>query len=440
MKPRPPIGRRPKGHKLAHTPNGRVISLAQKSGLRKRELVLQAVVEAERREDDEAVIFDRSTPMTLYELRKTLEESHSANAFSKGFEARSYAKFELAVKEYRQGYLRNPKDFKCLFNLGFVHGKLGNFAEAKRCFDEACNIRKDVPFAPFNSGVCSFFLGDSRGAVKSFDTAILLCSSIQSFYLARALAYRRMGEYHNNTVAVACEDYSRAKRLASREQLVYFDSRTAFSKDPLFDSLRLRSSLQLAKDDGEHMHVQICRRILERNANQRTAEDNDSLAKLLTGVGCFKNLDKAFIRQLTSLLVLQVHKQDEILFFEGSIGSVFYYILEGTLDVYKIPEEEAEVEAKPENMGVRVNQLRSGNHFGDSTLFKTRKRIATIIASSPECAVVTLSQGDFLGKTITAVRSSRSISAAIQQYTSHTLLSSTKPRSNYSVKYRCYTA
>lgn len=397
MIPHPPPARSAAkaSRKMRHTPNGRVISLAQKSGLRKRELVLQAVVEAEKREDDEAISFDRSLPMTFYELRKTLEENHASNAFSRGFEARSYAKFEQAAKEYLQGFKRNPKDFKCLFNLGFVYAKQGDFRAAQLRFEQACALRKDIAFAPFNCGVCKFFLGDFKGAVKSFDKAILLGPGIQSFYLARALAYRRIGEYRNATVAVACEDYLRAKKLKARETLVHFDSRTAFSKDPLFDSTRLRDSLHLAKgaEDG-NLLAQLCEKSLSKSANQRTAEDVDSLAKLLAAVSCFKNLDKEFIRQLTGLLKLQVSKKSDILCYEEEMGVKFYYILRGVLDVFVVSEGTPNAA----NIGERVNQLRGGNHFGDSTLFKSRKRTATVKVSSTECALMVISQADFQGK------------------------------------------
>lgn len=84
------------------------------------------------------------------------------------------------------------------------------------------------------------------------------------------------------------------------------------------------------------------------------------------------------------------YKLGETIFSEGEDGTDMYFILEGSVDVYK---KVVNKEQKSEQ--VKLVSLGKTDFFGEMSLLNAEKRSATIIAGIDETKVVRISPGNF---------------------------------------------
>ena len=96
--------------------------------------------------------------------------------------------------------------------------------------------------------------------------------------------------------------------------------------------------------------------------------------ELMGGVPLFQGLSKRHLTQLVRLAD-EIHRDDgEILIEEGQPGDEFFVVAEGAAKVVK--------------RGRTVAVLAAGDHFGEMSLFDSRPRSATVVATAPSTLIV----------------------------------------------------
>ncbi len=100
---------------------------------------------------------------------------------------------------------------------------------------------------------------------------------------------------------------------------------------------------------------------------------------MVAKVPLFSSLESGAIYDIASLLRVRRYKKHEIIIKEGSRGESMYFIVEGSVEVYK-----------EELVGI----LKEGEFFGEISLLKNIPRTATIIARQ-RCELLELNRYDF---------------------------------------------
>ena len=91
---------------------------------------------------------------------------------------------------------------------------------------------------------------------------------------------------------------------------------------------------------------------------------------------------------LDGLEIQQYYKSDYIS-IEGIVGDSFYIIVEGELECLKNAED-------PNNDKIFVRELKAGEHFGETALFKSEKRTLSVRVKSDQCKVICLATATFI--------------------------------------------
>lgn len=114
--------------------------------------------------------------------------------------------------------------------------------------------------------------------------------------------------------------------------------------------------------------------------------DRGKLNSELKNALIFQSLSGAEIESLTMLCDVFEYESGEVILKQGSVSPYIYLIFEGRVDVIVQGNEE----------GVRVSKIRSGDIFGESSIFLDQPRTASVVADGP-AILSTLSRKQLIG-------------------------------------------
>ncbi|XP_077870434.1 cyclic nucleotide-binding domain-containing protein 2-like [Saccoglossus kowalevskii] len=114
-------------------------------------------------------------------------------------------------------------------------------------------------------------------------------------------------------------------------------------------------------------------KILEKNPEERTVEDVNSIANLMRGLHSFRKYTKAIQLLLCKVVRLERYGRRRVVVRKGHRGRGFYFIFSGTACV-TLDEDDESVFVKKE-----VSVLKKGASFGEIALMKDIPRTATIV-------------------------------------------------------------
>ena len=88
------------------------------------------------------------TEKAIDEFQKLIELDPSARSYAfMGLSYRHLGRFDDALKYFQEGLKRDPKNTSCLFNIGFIEERQGNYARAEDLFQQALRTNPDFPEA-----------------------------------------------------------------------------------------------------------------------------------------------------------------------------------------------------------------------------------------------------------------------------------------------------
>ncbi len=88
------------------------------------------------------------TERAIEEFQKLIELDPAARSYAfMGLSYRHLGRFDDALKYFQQGLQRDPHNTSCLFNIGFIEERQGNYARAEELFQQALRSTPDFPEA-----------------------------------------------------------------------------------------------------------------------------------------------------------------------------------------------------------------------------------------------------------------------------------------------------
>jgi len=88
------------------------------------------------------------TERAIEEFQKLIELDPSARSYAfMGLSYRHLGRFDEALKYFQEGLKRDPHNTSCLFNIGFIEERQGNYARAEELFQRTLRANPDFPEA-----------------------------------------------------------------------------------------------------------------------------------------------------------------------------------------------------------------------------------------------------------------------------------------------------
>jgi tetratricopeptide (TPR) repeat protein len=88
------------------------------------------------------------TEKAIEEFQKLIELDPSARSYAfMGLSYRHLGRFDEARKYFEQGLKRDPHNTSCLFNIGYIDERQGNYAQAEKSFQQVLQTNPDFPEA-----------------------------------------------------------------------------------------------------------------------------------------------------------------------------------------------------------------------------------------------------------------------------------------------------
>jgi tetratricopeptide (TPR) repeat protein len=96
------------------------------------------------------------------------------------------------MTQYTRAIELEPRHFKALFNRGFSHDKLGQYAEAIADYSAALQVEPRNAYAFYNRGITYDRMGEYANAVDDFTCAIAIDDSNADFFHNRGFRCGRV--------------------------------------------------------------------------------------------------------------------------------------------------------------------------------------------------------------------------------------------------------
>ena len=130
--------------------------------------------------------------------------------------------------------------------------------------------------------------------------------------------------------------------------------------------------------------VQACKHIFAKQPAERSAEDVLALVALVEEVKFFKDKERALQMELSRCMTYRRLKQGEYVFHQGDVGTTFYVLLNGAVDV-NITKRTTTFTAVT---------LHAGDSFGDLALINDAPRAAAIYCAL-DCEFLVIEKDDY---------------------------------------------
>ena len=138
-------------------------------------------------------------PKAIEEFQKLIEMDRSASSYAfMGLCYRHLSRFDDARKYFEEGLKKDPRNGVCLFNLGFIASRQGNYPQAEKLLEESLASSPDYSDAYYELGKVKIAEGKYNDAVPLLRKCTALASKKAQVYYNLANAERHL---HQNDAA-----------------------------------------------------------------------------------------------------------------------------------------------------------------------------------------------------------------------------------------------
>jgi tetratricopeptide (TPR) repeat protein len=190
------------------------------------------------------------TEKAIEEFQKLIELEPSARSYAfMGLSYRHLGRFDEALKYFEQGLKQDPHNTACLFNIGYIEERQGNYARAEELFQQTLRSSPDFPEALLE-------LANLRVKDKKFAEAVDLLRRFVKVSRSPADGYYKlaMAERSLHQTAAAQRDLNVFQTLSKNA------ATGPYPYQHLFDYLDNRSKLSLqarTQQDVDELNEQI---------------------------------------------------------------------------------------------------------------------------------------------------------------------------------------
>jgi tetratricopeptide (TPR) repeat protein len=152
-------------------------------------------------------------PKATEEFEKLIEIDPSASSYAfMGLCYRHLNRFDDARKYFEEGLKKDPRNGVCLYNLGFIESKQGNYPQAEKLLEESLRSSPDYSDAYYE-------LGKVKIAERKYDEAIPLLRKCAALATKKAQVYYNLSnaERHTHQDAAAVRDMKVFQTLSKDE-------------------------------------------------------------------------------------------------------------------------------------------------------------------------------------------------------------------------------
>jgi tetratricopeptide (TPR) repeat protein len=190
------------------------------------------------------------TEKAIEEFQKLIQLEPSARSYAfMGLSYRNLGRFDEALKYFEQGRKQDPHNTSCLFNIGYIEGRQGNYARAEELFQQTLRSNPDFPEALLE-------LANLRLKDKKFPEAINLLRRFVKVSHDPAKGYYKLAMAERSL-----QQTSAAERDLNVFQTLSKNAATGpYPYQHLFDYLDSRSKLSLqarTQQDVDELNEQI---------------------------------------------------------------------------------------------------------------------------------------------------------------------------------------
>lgn len=169
----------------------------------------------------------------IEEFQKLIDLDPSASSYVfMGLCYRNLHKFEDAQKYFNEGLKKDPKNAACLFNLGFIECKQGNYAQAENLLEQALSTSPDYSDALYE-------LAQVKMAEKKYAEAIPLLQKCATVATKKAPVYYSLAEAERHAHQLEAAQ----RNLKIFETLSKDESNAAYPFQNFLGALNERASL-----------------------------------------------------------------------------------------------------------------------------------------------------------------------------------------------------
>ncbi|OQS05501.1 hypothetical protein THRCLA_02365 [Thraustotheca clavata] len=352
--------------------------------------VIPAIAEAALREKHQVTEADplcggtvEIRPLQAVQPRGT----HNADYYrarDSGYQQRMKGNFTQAIEDYHNALKTAPRDFKTLFNLGIAYERIGNIDQAIATYKKACAVSWRNEFLHYNMGICYTLNEDFKRAIHSFTCAIEIDPKNPEFYKSRALAYRKSGQYTN-----AAKDYSNIGILTEslklndpnisnqKENLQLYHAKGGISflqfliviLNNFVSQLQTHSECAMYYYDSKPIYApqhataliastlddldqRICFKIGRIPPDLRTPEDIQMLIDKTISFPTCRRLLPLLHRKLCQQIIAVKLLPHTVIYHEGEMGHFVFFVLQGKVDIFKLPMVKVGNDLPPRSMKV----------------------------------------------------------------------------------------
>ena len=106
----------------------------------------------------------------IAEFQKLIALDPAARSYSfMGLSYRHLGRFDEALKYFEEGLKQDPHNTSCLFNMGYIEERQGNYAQAEESFQQALHSNSDFPEALLE-------LANLRLKIRNFPKPLICCA------------------------------------------------------------------------------------------------------------------------------------------------------------------------------------------------------------------------------------------------------------------------
>ena len=151
-------------------------------------------------------------------------------------------------------------------------------------------------------------------------------------------------------------------------------------------SISLRKRLITIEDLNSDDLLTVSIRVFQKKPENRSNRDLKLLEKCLENVEFFQKYEKNILEQVCKYMTHYHLEKGNMLFEAGTIGTTFYIILKGSVEIWILSKKEVEevnndgtITKKIQEVSIFLKNLKQGQAFGELALIDKKPRSATII-------------------------------------------------------------